>query len=142
MGIQSDYSTPLVHIQPSSNTVYRFVLPHPVNGEAHAKAAYDLGASEQTTFTRDALFRITRADLPGGAWVEYDWDGNNIVRVRQNDGGNETRYSWKPLVGVTEITAPSGQKESADYDNRNRLWRRKDTAGRVTESYQYKLKNE
>lgn len=142
MGMQSEYSTPLVHIQPSSNTVYRFVWPHPVNGEAHARAAYHLGVPEQTAFTRDSLFRITRADLPGGAWVEYDWDGNNIVQVRENANGNATSYQWKDLVGVTEITAPSGQTEGADYDSRNRLWRRMDTAGRVTESYQYKLKNE
>ena len=141
MGQQFDYAEPLVHIQPSRTILYRFGT-YPVIDEGHARVAYNLGSPEQTDYTRDTLFRVTRADLPGGAWVEYDWDGNDIIRVRQNDGGNETRYSWKPLVGVTEITAPSGQKESADYDNRNRLWRRKDTAGRVTESYQYKLKNE
>ena len=62
--------------------------------------------------------------------------------MRENAPGNATSYQWKDLVGVTEITAPSGQTEGADYDSRNRLWRRRDTAGRVTESYQYKLKNE
>ena len=139
---QRDYSEPSVHIQPSAVTTYQFGTPLAVNGTDHALAAYSLGLPESTAFTRDSLFRIIRADLPGGAWVEYDWDGNDIIRVRQNDSGNQTQYSWKPLVGVTEIIAPSGQKESADYDTRNRLWRRKDTAGRVTESYQYKLKNE
>ena len=142
VGQKINYSQPSVHIQPSGTISYGFGGAYAVGGEEYARVAYQNGVPEQTTFTRNTLFRITRADLPGGAWVEYDWDGNDIVRVRQNDGGNETRYNWKPLVGVTEITAPSGQKESADYDGKNRLWRRKDTAGRVTESYQYKLKNE
>lgn len=100
------------------------------------------GVTENTYSLRDSLFRITQVNLPGGDWVEYDWNGNDIIRVRRNDNANVTQYEWKPLVGVTKITAPSGQMESADYDNRNRLWRRRDTAGRITESYHYKLKNE
>lgn len=136
-----NYTAEWVHTQPSEIISYKFSR-YPVAGEAHARVVYNLGAPESTTFTRDTLFRITRADLPGGAWVEYDWDGNNIIQVRENAQGNATSYRWKDLVGVTEITAPSGRKEGADYDSRNRLWRRKDTAGRITESYQYKLKNE
>lgn len=141
-GEQYDYTDPAVHANPSVITSYHYQVPPVMPSLAHLGDMNINGVPALTTFTRDSLFRITRADLPGGAWVEYDWDENNIVQVRENATGNATSYQWKSLVGVTGITAPSGRTESADYDSRNRLWRRKDTAGRVTESYHYKLKNE
>ena len=56
-----------------------------------------------------------------------------------------TTYKYKPLVGISEITDPSGLTTYYDYDNLGRLkeiYIRKGTAKEVLESYNYNYVNQ
>ena len=48
-----------------------------------------------------------------------------------------TTYTYKPLVGVTSQTGPTGEKTSYEYDGFNRLSRIIDHNGKVIETYSY-----
>lgn len=52
-------------------------------------------------------------------------------------GAKVTTYTYRPLVGVTYITAPNGLKLVYNYDVLGRLLTIKDTDGKVVESYNY-----
>lgn len=49
-------------------------------------------------------------------------------------------YTYKPLIGVTSITPPSGIREYYFYDTANRLQSVKDSNGNVLKEYQYNYK--
>lgn len=51
-------------------------------------------------------------------------------------------YSYKPLVGVTSITNPSGITTYYEYDIFNRLWRTKDQKGNIINEYHYNYQNQ
>ena len=49
-------------------------------------------------------------------------------------------YTYKPLIGVTTITPPSGIREYYFYDTANRLQSVKDSEGKILKEYQYNYK--
>ncbi|MCZ2336803.1 MAG: hypothetical protein LC127_01145 [Chitinophagales bacterium] len=49
-------------------------------------------------------------------------------------------YTYKPLIGVTSITPPSGIREIYNYDTANRLQSIKDIDGKILKEYSYKYK--
>jgi len=51
-----------------------------------------------------------------------------------------TTYTYKPLIGVTSITPPSGIREVYIYDTANRLQEVRDAGGRLLKSYEYHYK--
>ena len=51
-----------------------------------------------------------------------------------------TVYTYKPLVGITSQTAPSGMRLYYEYDSAGRLIRIKDTNGNTVKQYQYHYK--
>lgn len=48
-----------------------------------------------------------------------------------------TTYTYKPLVGITSQTGPTGEKTTYEYDSFNRLSRVVDHNGKVLETYTY-----
>lgn len=98
--------------------------------------------SVQFDFQYDDKFRLTRASFPGGAWISYTWDGNHIASKTENGASNQTLYSWKDLIGLTGITAPSGQTETYEYDTHSRPWKSLDTDGNTMSVTHYHLKND
>lgn len=96
----------------------------------------------QYDFQYDDRFHLTRASFPGGAWISYTWDGNHIVSKAENGASNQTLYSWKDLIGLTGITAPSGQTETYEYDTHSRPWKTLDTDGNTVSVTHYHLKND
>lgn len=96
----------------------------------------------QYNFQYDDKFRLTRASFPGGAWISYTWDGNHIASKTENGTSNQTLYSWKDLIGLTGISAPSGQTESYEYDVHNRPWKTLDTDGNAVSVMHYHLQND
>ncbi|WP_418698860.1 hypothetical protein [Bacteroides sp.] len=52
-----------------------------------------------------------------------------------------TTYTYQPLVGMTSMTAPNGEKTSYVYDSFDRLYQVKDHNGKVVEQYDYHYKN-
>lgn len=51
-----------------------------------------------------------------------------------------TTYTYKPLIGVTNITPPSGIREIYIYDTANRLQEVRDVNGNLLKSYEYHYK--
>lgn|GEM_PF-4793785 len=52
-----------------------------------------------------------------------------------------TTYTYQPLVGITSITKPNGQKERYEYDEFNRLKTVKDHQGKILRQYEYHYRN-
>ena len=52
-----------------------------------------------------------------------------------------TVFRYKPLVGITQITAPDGQKTYYEYDAAGRLQRERDLDNRILNTYEYYEKN-
>lgn len=52
-----------------------------------------------------------------------------------------TTYTYRPLVGITSITKPNGQKERYEYDEFNRLKTVKDHKGKILRQYEYHYRN-
>lgn len=96
----------------------------------------------QYNFQYDDKFRLTKASFPGGAWISYTWDGNHIASKTENGASNQTLYSWRDLIGLTGMTAPSGQTESYEYDAHNRPWKTLDTDGNAVSVMHYHLQND
>jgi len=51
-----------------------------------------------------------------------------------------TTYTYKPLIGVSSITPPSGIREVYIYDTANRLQEVRDITGNILKSYEYHYK--
>lgn len=96
----------------------------------------------ESNYTYDALFRLTRADYPGNAFVSYTWNGINISSKTINGNGFRYDYLWRDFVGMTKKTGPTGQYQSYTYDDRNRLEYIKDMDGNAVEKYEYHTENE
>ncbi len=65
-----------------------------------------------------------------------------IVLPLADRGVQVTTYTYQPLVGITSVTAPTGEKTTYEYDNAGRLVTIKDHNGKTVEQYEYKLINE
>lgn len=50
-----------------------------------------------------------------------------------------TTYTYKPLVGITRITDPSGRRTSYEYDDCGKLLRIKDPRGTLVKSFEYNI---
>ena len=63
------------------------------------------------------------------------------LRTKLKDKGvTLTTYTYKPLVGITSQTSPTGEKTTYEYDGFNRLARILDHNGKVVETYSYTYK--
>lgn len=100
------------------------------------------GSSRTTTISYDGRFRPLRLDFPGGAYINYTWNRNNLESRTDNKTGNTTSYIWKDLVGPTLVTLPAGLKTGYTYDSKNRLHGVSDTRDNTVTLYDYQLTNE
>lgn len=96
----------------------------------------------QYDFQYDSKFHLTRASFPGGAWISYTWDGNNISSKTINGTANTMLFDWQDMVGLTGITSSSGLSESYEYDSHNRPWKVIDTDGNTVSVTHYHLQND
>ena len=100
------------------------------------------GSVRTTAVSYDARFRPNSLDFPGGSYIAYTWDGNNLQTRTDNGASNTTSFVWKDLVGPTLITAPSGEKTGYMYDSHSRLQAVSDGLGNTVTEYNYKLTDE
>lgn len=139
---KEEYQYEPYNVKPTMITSYPVVNPRPIDprfGIFNTPAGND---TRVCTFTYDGNFRLTGAQFPGSAYIEYGWNGNHIVSKTVNIPDNMFLFNWKDLVGLTRVQDPSGKSESYLYDTKNRLMQRKDTQGNPTEEYHYHLENE
>ena len=134
------YSSPSVHIKPSSVTYYAFNTPSTVSSSSSALNAITQGMATVTSFQYNtSTYYLTRIDRPGGDWTTCTWSGTHLVSRTDNNSGNVTSYTWKDLVGLSSVTYPSGMSETYQYDSNNRLYRILDPDGNPVTQYQYNL---
>jgi len=65
---------------------------------------------------------------------------NQIALIHSKGGAIATTYTYKPLVGVTSITDPSGRTTYYDYDRSGRLVLERDDQGKPVNGYYYNIK--
>ena len=134
------YSSPSVHIKPSSVTYYAFNTPSAVSSSTSVLNAITQGTATVTGFQyNSSTYYLTRMDRPGGGWTTYSWNGTHLVSRTDNVSGNVTSFTWKDLVGLSSVTYPSGMSETYQYDSNNRLYRILDSDGNPVTQYQYNL---
>ncbi len=81
---------------------------------------------------------MTRRD---GSEYAMTWDAYGNLTSRMLVGpGLESRYTYKPLVGCTSITYPSGRRKYFSYDN-GRLSQVRNSANEPVASYGYTMAN-
>jgi len=99
---------------------------------------------KQTLFSYYANYYPQRISLPGGDYLEFEWDSltHTISKQIINDSTNRWQYEWKHLVGPTEITEPSGITTRYSYNMNGRLKRIVNNLGQLVEEYDYKLGEE
>lgn len=129
---------------PQPIAVTEYVIDTPVRATDDVFAEPTGTTGRTTQFSYSGSLRLTRIDYPGGGYISYTWDPDNILVTSktQNGTGNTSLYEWKSLVGLTKSTSPSGMYESYTYDSKNRLRAIKDTGGNTVTEYDYKLNNE
>jgi len=81
---------------------------------------------------------MTRRD---GSEYSMGWDGyGNLTSKKLASVGLENRYTYKPLVGCTSISYPSGRRKYFSYDN-GRLSLVRNSANEPVASYEYSMAN-
>ena len=134
------YSSPSVHIKPSSVTFYAFNTPIAVSSSGSALNTITQGAATVTSYQyNSSTHYLTRIDRPGGAWTTCSWNGTHLMSRTDNASGNVTSFTWKDLVGLSSMTYPSGMSETYQYDSNYRLYRILDSDGNPVTQYQYNL---
>lgn len=62
---------------------------------------------------------------------------NQYIRSALPDGSQVTTYTYRPLVGLTSETDPSGKSLYYDYDRYNRLSATRDSGNLILEEKTY-----
>ncbi len=111
------YQPEMKCLNPTSLTEYILDIP------SSASPSNSNSRTETTTVSYNSLQRSTRIDMPGSAYIKYDWDstGKHIIGKTVNCEEGKTEYAWKDLVGLTSVKDPTGQTTLYEYDSRGRL---------------------
>lgn len=100
-----------------------------------------LGAKILNTTPQEIKNTIGKS--PESLFADSDWTLINTLRTHSAMVNSHiTTYKYKPLVGVTEITDPSGATIYYEYDSFGRLIRTKDLNGNTIEEYKYHYRNQ
>jgi YD repeat-containing protein len=67
---------------------------------------------------------------------------DSFESLRKKEGALVTSYIYDPLVGVTAIIQPDGQKATYEYDDFGRLKLIKDQDGNVLKEIEYNYYNQ
>jgi RHS repeat-associated protein len=85
------------------------------NGNQAARSDATATASGTTTFSYDALNRLTRESLPDASSTTYTYDGlGNLSSL--TDPGGRLAYTYNAVNLLTSVTEPSGARTSFSYD--------------------------
>src|SRR5690606_12185985 len=94
---------------------------------------YPIAKVEGVAYTTIASQAGTLAGLSDtGSLIETSFE-----TLRNTSGALVTCYIYEPLVGVTTIIQPNGQKEVYEYDNAGRLQQVKDQDGKILKKIDY-----
>ena len=71
----------------------------------------------------DCLGHIVRVTDADSIVTEWTWDSAGLYPVLKDQGGLQTAFAYKPLVGLSAVTTPFGAVTGYEYDGMNRLSR-------------------
>lgn len=99
---------------------------------------------ETTNISYNTMLHPYKVTMPGGAYIKYGWDnaGKHIISRTANSLENETKYSWKDLIGLTSIKDPSGLITWYGYNQKGRLTEIRDSDSTRVVSYDIYLMTE
>lgn len=125
------YQPEMKCLNPTSLTEYTLDIP------SSASPSSANSRTETTIVAYNSMQRPTRIDMPGSAYIKYDWDsaGKHIVGKTVNCEEGRTEYTWKDLVGLTYVKEPTGQTAQYGYDGRGRLAGVRDSDSSLVVSY-------
>ncbi len=139
------------HYQYSFRTVggKRFMRPDAVTVEVNRSASHSDPTldtynpdtiSVQRYSDYDARGRIREMTDAAGRSIKAAWDTcyDYLTSLSLPDVGQTTTYTYRPLVGCTSITSPSGRKRQFGYVA-GRLASERNTAGQTVATYSYRL---
>lgn len=102
--------------------------------------------SEQRTYTYlyNTKHRLIKEITPGEGYVSYQWNPQNkyVISKTVNHPLQTYHYEWKDMVGLTKLIQPTLQKETYEYDDKNRLKTIYDTFDNPVVRYEYNVINE
>lgn len=89
--------------------------------DSDGNVAKRVDSTGTTTYTVDALNRVTKEELPGSLKNEYGYDAaSNMISFV--DGGGTTKYKFNNLNELESMTEPGESTETKfSYDNDHRL---------------------
>ncbi|MDE5607491.1 MAG: hypothetical protein K2I64_00995, partial [Muribaculaceae bacterium] len=127
----------------------RFMRPDAVTVEVipsgnSSKPALDVFRTDTVSVQRyevyDARGRIREMTDAAGRYIKASWDTcyDYLTLLSLPDVGQTTTYTYRPLVGCTSITSPSGRKRQFGYVA-GRLASERNTAGQTVATYSYRL---
>lgn len=110
-------------------------------GYQHPIAEIKNATYEQVEAAVKAVFGVTNIDALSKLQSP---DESKIRSLRSNASLKDalvTTYTYKPLVGISTATDPSGKTSYYEYDSFNRLKTIKDHEGNIIEEYDYNYRN-
>ena len=96
------------------------------------------------TISYDAKQRPSVLSLPGNAYLSFVWDtaGRYVLSREENGPAMKSYYTWKDLVGLTQLTDPTGHSEWYSYDEKNRLAEVRRADSVLVKQYDYHIYSE
>ena len=96
----------------------------------------------KTILSYDAYGNPTQLRDSTGKVTSIVWTSDGLYPASVTEGGPgglTTLYEWRPLVGMTKKTDPSGRYQTFEYDTYGRLVAIKDEQGNLVQRYEYNV---
>ena len=95
----------------------------------------------ETIQERDLHGNPTKVKEKGKPLTEIEWGYNGLYPVQIKQDSLVSTFTYRPGIGLTSSTSPSGIVTNYDYDHAGRLTAIRDGQGRVMHSWEYHLFN-
>lgn len=95
----------------------------------------------ETIQERDWFGNPTKVKEKGKPLTEIEWGYNGLYPVQIKQDSLVNTFTYRPGIGLTSSTSPSGIVTNYDYDHAGRLTAIRDGQGRVMHSWEYHLFN-
>ncbi len=96
----------------------------------------------KTILSYDVYGNPTQLRDSTGKVTSIVWTSDGLYPASVTEGGPgglTTLYEWRPLVGMTKKTDPSGRYQTFEYDAHGRLVAIKDEQGNLVQRYEYNV---
>ena len=95
----------------------------------------------ETIQERDWFGNPTKVKEKGKPLTEIEWGYNGLYPVEIKQDSLVSTFTYRPGIGLTSSTSPSGIVTNYDYDHAGRMTAIRDAQGRAMQSWEYHLFN-